>query len=305
MRLPARCLSASALSVICVAATTLSASAGEVTLQNKDVLTGTVTRSDDAGVTIEHAELGTLDLPREQVRDVKISKSDPIFEEQPEPDFFWGWEKSLSAGVTGSKGNTDTFSSYAEFETENENDTDRWFMHARVFYGEEDGDNTRNEYEAGLTKDWLYPGKPEFFWGSLLYEHDRFTGWRDRTSGFLGIGYTFIDRDNHSLIGRLGAGGNYEAGLVDEFTPELYAGLEGVWKINTASTFKYYTTFYPSLDPAFDEFRNVTGASYQIKVDAAKGLSLKVGAENEFNSEVEPGTKKNDFKYYAALVLDF
>jgi putative salt-induced outer membrane protein YdiY len=282
-----------------------SAHAGKVTLTNDDVITGTITQSNETSTTVQHPDLGELVIPRPQIASVTMKKSDPAYVEPPVPDFFFGWDKSLAAGITGSDGNTETLSAYVQFDTEYENDTDRWFMHARLFYAEEDGENTRNEYEAGLTKDWLYPGQPEFFWANLLYEHDRFTGWQDRTSGFLGIGYDFVDDKDYTLTGRLGVGGNYEAGDVNEYTPELYAGLEGVWTINDNSSFRYYTTFFPSLDPAFREFRNVAGVAYKVTMDAAKGLSLKLGAENEYNSEVEPGTEKNDFKYYAALVLDF
>ncbi len=280
------------------------AHAGKVVLTNEDQITGTITRQDEAGVTLEHPDLGTLELSPDEIESVTLTKKDPIYVHVV-PDFFFGWKKTLAAGVTGSDGNSDTFSAYAEFKTGYEDDRDRWKMHANFFYGEDDGENTRNQYEAGVTKDWLVPGSREFYWANLLHEYDRFTGWQERTSGFAGIGYAFIDRSDYEMLGRAGAGGNYEAGQVNEFTPELFLGLTGEWTISENATFNWYTTFFPSLDPVFEEFRNVSGLAYKVSVDAARGMSLKLGVENQYNSEVAEDTKRNDLKYYAALVLDF
>lgn len=279
--------------------------AGTVTLTNDDKIRGTITRSDELGTTIQHPDLGVLDIPSPQIQSVTLKESDPIYEAPPTPDFFFGWDKSIAAGVTGSDGNTNTLSAYAQFDTGYEDETDRWDISARMFYAQDEGENTRNEYEADLLKDWLMPGHREFYFATLKYEHDRFTGWKDRTSGFAGIGYEFVEDKDYTLVGRVGAGGNYEAGAVNEFTPELYLGLEGKWTINDNSSFGYYTTFFPSLDPPFSEFRNISGLVYKVSIDAGRGLSLKMGGENEYNSQVEPGTENNDVKYYAALVYDF
>ncbi|MEM1028426.1 MAG: DUF481 domain-containing protein [Planctomycetota bacterium] len=282
-----------------------SAHAGTVTLTNDDTITGTVTSQTDDGVTVEHPDLGTLNLDAAQVAGVELEESDPIYVEPPVPDFFLGWDKTLSAGVNGSDGNTESLSVYAAFDTGYEDKNDRWDFNARVFYGEEDGVNTRNEYQAQLTKDWLLPDEDYFFFANLKYENDRFTGWEERTSGYLGVGYDVIKRDNYMVVARLGVGGSYEAGVINEFTPELMVGVEGEWTIDDRSSLKYYTYFFPYLDPVFDEFRNTTGLAYQIAIDQGKGISLRLGAENEYNSAAAAGTEENDLKYFMALVYDF
>ncbi|MBB6428942.1 DUF481 domain-containing protein [Algisphaera agarilytica] len=282
-----------------------SAQAGTVTLTNDDTITGTVTSQTDAGVTVEHPDLGTLNLDAAQVAGVELDESDPIYVEPPAPDFFWGWDKTLSAGVNGSDGNTDSLSIYAAFNTGYEDDTDRWAFNARLFYGEEDSVNTRNEWQANLTKDWLFPGEDHFFFTTLKYENDRFTGWEERTSGYVGVGYDVVKKENYNMIARLGVGGSYEAGVINEFTAELLLGVEGNWAIDSRSSFNYYTFFYPSLDPAFEDFRNTTGAAYVVAIDKGDGLSLRIGAENEYNSAAAAGTEKNDLKYFLALVYDF
>lgn len=279
--------------------------AGTITLTNDDTITGTVTSQSDDGVTVEHPDLGTLNLDAAQIAGVELEETDPVYVVPPTPDFFLGWDKTLSAGINGSDGNTESLSIYAAFNTGYEDETDRWDISARLFYGEEDGINTRNEYQAKLTKDWLLPEEDYFFFANLKYENDRFTGWEERTSGFLGVGYELIKKDNYNLIARLGAGGSYEAGAINEFTPELLIGLEGKWDIDDRSSLNYYTFFYPSLDPAFSDFRNTSGLAYQIAIDQGKGMSLRMGAENEYNSAAVAGTEENDLKYFMALVYDF
>ncbi|MEM9883980.1 MAG: DUF481 domain-containing protein [Planctomycetota bacterium] len=286
-------------------ATSLTAPAGTVTLTNEDEITGTVTRSDDTGITLQHPDLGAVDIPAASIESLELDEDDPVYVEPPKPDFFWGWDKSLEAGLTGSDGNTENLNLYAAFNTDYEDDTDRWQLRASIFYGEEDGENTRNEWDAEVFKDWLLPDEDYFFWANGKYEHDRFTGWEDRVSAFAGLGYDLIDEDTYTLIGRAGAGANYEFGDINDLTPELFLGLEGAWDVTDNSTLRYYTRFFPSLDPAFSEFRNVSGLAYKVSMDAGRGLSLKIGAENEYNSDVAPGTEENDLKYYAALVYDF
>ncbi|MEM6459910.1 MAG: DUF481 domain-containing protein [Planctomycetota bacterium] len=293
------------LLTVALLAAPISAPAGTVTLTNEDEITGTVTRSDDAGVTLQHPDLGTVDIPSASIDSVELDEDDPVYVEPPKPDFFWGWDKSVEAGLTGSDGNTDNLNLYAAFRTDYEDDTDRWLIRASIFYGEEDGENTRNEWDTELFKDWLLPDEDYFFWANAKYEHDRFTGWEDRVSAFAGLGYDLVDEDTYNLLGRVGAGANYEFGEINDLTPELFLGLEGEWDVTEDSTFSYYTRFFPSLDPAFSEFRNVSGLAYKVSMDAGRGLSLKVGAENEYNSDVAPGTEENDLKYYAALVYDF
>jgi len=281
------------------------AHAGTVTLANDDTVTGTIIDQNDDGVTLEHADLGTLSIPAANIAGVALEESDPIYVEPPVPDFFTGWDKTLSIGLTGSDGNTDSLNVYAAFDTGYEDKTDRWAIRADVFYSENEGVNTTNYYQASIVKDWLLPDKDYFYWASLKYENDRFTGWKERTSAFVGIGRELIERDNYNMVGRIGLGANYEAGSVNELTPELLLGLEGKWDIDDVSSLSYYTQLFPSLDPLFSEFRNVSGVAYVVAIDKGRGMSLKIGAENHYTSDVVPGTRRNDLKYYASLVYDF
>lgn len=320
----------------------MAAQAERITLTNGDVLNAKVVSQDDATVTVEHAVLGTLTLPREQVATVAADApaaaadagptgeaavadakaqaeagtapaagpADADAPAAPRPglfgtDFLAGWNRTFEFGLTGSDGNTEEFTLRAFFGMDYEDDRDRWNVSALYYRSGTDGDTTRNEFTGAVVKDWLIPDAKHFFFATGKYEYDQFQAWEHRASAFGGIGYQFYKDDKWDLLGRAGAGGNYEFGDVNDFTPEALLGLEYNWYIKKGQTFSAYTTFYPALDPFFGEFRNISGVAYKLEIDRNAGMSLKLGVENEYESDVEPGEEENDLKYFAALVWDF
>ncbi len=308
---PARCSvcrAATAPLALTLAAATLcpTLAAGTVTLQNGDRIKGSILTNSDDGLYLQHKTLGQLTLDQTQVKAVAYSHTDPAYEGNAlDHWFFPGWDKSLEIGFSGTDGNTDTLNFYAAFSTKQTTERDRWDIQARYFLTYDEGDQTRDEGNAFVIKDWLVPDEDYFYFGTARYDHDRFSGYEDRFSGFLGVGYDFIDDGVWAVTGRLGAGGNYEAGAVNEFTPEALVGIEATWTIDENQEFHIFNNLYPAFDPLFGEFRNVSGAEYKVKLAAGRGLSLKLGIENEYLSEVEEGTEHNNLNYFGALVYDF
>ncbi|MEM8738733.1 MAG: DUF481 domain-containing protein [Planctomycetota bacterium] len=292
---------------VCLAAAGYGAavSAGTVTLTNNDKVTGTIIEQTEEGVRMEHPDLGEMVIASEQIKAIELEESDPVYVEPPVPEFIVGWDKSLELGLNGSDGNSDTINFFGRFETGYEDDLDRWKIDADYSRFESDGVTTRDEGSLGVAKDWLEPDEDYFYFANARYEYDRFTDYESRVTAAIGVGYEFLDDGTHMLLGRAGVGGNYEFGDVNDFIPELVFGIEYVWQIKKNHKFSAYNTILPAIDPLFGEFRNNSGVAYQILIDHANGLSLKFGADNEFNSEVEPGTEENDLTYYASLVYDF
>ncbi len=42
-----------------------------------------------------------------------------------------------------------------------------------------------------------------------------------------------------------------------------------------------------------------------MNIDAARGMDLKLAAENEYQAQAPRGSTNNDLKYFAALVFRF
>lgn len=304
------------------------AMADQVELSSGDVLTGTVVEQSDEQVVLEHPVLGTLTVPAAHVAAVTIAPpaedaaapveppaegdtaqaeaAEPVEVIPPSPPgFFEAWDLSLAVGFSGSSGNSDTNAFNAQFKALKEDETDRWLFDAGYFFGSDSGDRTRNEFTAELTKDWLMPDSPWFYFAKAGYQYDEFMSWESRISGFGGVGYTFIKEDDIEIVGRLGAGLTQELGGEENLTPEgLIGGSILRWHITENQNLTASTTLYPALDD-WGEYRVTSAVEWTIKLDHADGLSLKLGLANEYETEVAPGDDHNDLKYYGALVLDF
>ncbi len=292
--------------------------ADSVELVTGDLLHGTVLEQTDAAVVLEHPIMGNVTLPVDQVKAVLVTADGEEVVVTPEPEeeaplidkdsfsqnILPGWDKNFELGFNGSEGNSQTFNIHSVFDATQEDDYNRTRLGARFFQNKDDGTRTRNEFIAEGTHDWLMPDSPWFKFATVKYQYDEFQDWEDRLSAFVGVGKQLIETDKHDLIGRVGIGGSYEFGSINELVPEALFGLEWVYTINERQTLASYVTVFPDLDE-FGESRTIAGAAWTLAVDEADGISLKFGIDNEYESKTGGTAKHNDVKYYGALVFDF
>ena len=211
----------------------------------------------------------------------------------------------LELGANGSQGNTETADLRAALKAGRETDKRRWAFDTAYFYSTTDGDTSRNDLTLGLVNDWLFKDSPWFVFAQGRADFDDFQDWDYRVNGAGGVGYQLIDTDAVSLRLRGGVGAVQEFGSDDEtLRPEGSFGGELNWVINERQTFGAAVTAFPSFDEA-GEVRVRANADWTLKIDQADGVSIKLGVVEEYDSLAGAGTDKNDFKYYAALVVDF
>jgi len=225
--------------------------------------------------------------------------------EPMETQFLPAWDKTLSVGVNGKEGNTQSLSFNTQLKLTRETDRHRFEVEARYFYTQNDGERTQNEFRSQATRDWLDDDSPWIFFVRGGYEYDEFESWEHRLRAYAGPGYRFVDNEDFELLGRLGVGANYEFGTVNELTPEGLLGSEIVrWHITENQTFEGELTVYPDLEE-LGEYRLTAKAEWQVEIDRASGLSLKLGVENQYESVTEGDDQHNDLKYYGALNYSF
>ena len=288
-------------------ALTLPGHAGTVTLGNGDVIEGEVVSNGDAGVEIVHKSLGTLNIAADNVAGVALSNADPAYTGGGDEGWFFpGWDKRLTAGTSGTVADTDTLNFNASFSTAYADDNKRWDIDVFYIYAETESDETANWFSAQVTRDWLAPGEAYFYWASARFQINTQRAYDERTSGFVGAGYQFINRpDDFELLGRVGAGLTYDAGNINELTPEILFGLEAKWTIDERSSLTAFTQIIPSLDPAFSDFRKEAGATYSLAIATARGLSFEAEVLFDFDSSIPSPGEESAVSYLAALVYDF
>jgi len=307
--------------------------ADTVTLQTGETLVGTVVEQTEQAVVLEHPVLGPLMIPAEQVSAVTVGDAAPTEAPadapapaeaavQAEPEappaaptpappptgfrkLLAEWDNSISLGVSGSQGNTDDVSLRAQFQSRKETETDRWTVDLRYYFEQEEGDTSDNNFIGDLVKDWLFQDSPWLLFAKGRYEYDQFEQWKHRVSGFGGVGYTWFKQEDFEFNTRLGGGVTREFSGQEETRPEALIAAELViWKPTEAQSVTASTTLFPDLGD-FAEFRWVTTAEWRIAINQADGMSVRLGIENEYESEVASGSEHNDLKYYGALSLDF
>ena len=277
---------------------------------------GKLVGESDADYVVANEQLGQLTIAKTDVvallgPDAALGPSAAATTGPPPPPpgifgtfLLRGWDKNVTIGFTGKSGNTEAFDVYGKFSGDLDRDTLRWRVRASYAYGTAEGTRNKNEGMANARRDWLFPGKPIFYWGEGRLDYNEFQDYKLRTGGFAGVGYTFSDTPKLKLLTRLGVGGSYEFGSVNQFNPEALIAVEARYQLASNQSIDFLNTFFPDLGH-LGRYRDVAETSYTVNIDRGRGISLKVGAQNEYDSYTEGNSYHNDLTYYGALVFSF
>ncbi len=218
------------------------------------------------------------------------------------------WSYKFELGLTGQSGNSQTLDSNIKFDALRKFDKNT-FKYGFAYYLEtSQGDKTANQFRAVTSYDVPVNEKWSWFIDGR-YDLDEFKAWDHRISSNTGMAYRF-DLGKHEnkmdLLGKIGLGGRKEIdGNADRLITEAAFGLDYKWDISKTQKITASTTIYPDISDEIGQSRIVSEASWLIKLDTVKGLSLKFGIENEYESTTLGNAKHNDFKGIIALVYEF
>ena len=286
--------------------------AEEIELTGGDHLTGTIVQQDAERIVIEHSALGRLEIALNQVLSIDGEADAAAWEpvapamladEAPEDEK--EWKSQFQLGLSASAGNTDAQSFHAGIRSVRESESDKTTLNAHYYYGASDGDRDTNKLTAGVLQDWLVPDSRWLYFAQGRYDFDEFQSWEHRLGAHGGVGYRLIDEDDLKLTLRGGGGVVKEFGSQNEdLRPEGLLGADLAWQISKRQSLTAATTVYPDLSE-MGEYRAVSGAGWSVLVDEESNMSLIVGLEHEYQSQTDPGIKKNDFRIVAGLQFDF
>jgi putative salt-induced outer membrane protein YdiY len=265
-----------------------------VELKNGDVVSGEVIERTDEKIVLQHPVLGRLEIPMEQVTARSLHLG--IWG----TSFLAGWDKEVSVGFSGSEGDTDEADLLVGGDLDYADDRKRWQLRARyeLSYTEDEKDD--HNAQANALRDWLFEDSRWFAFSYTTYDFDEFEAWEHRLTTGGGPGYRIVPEGDFQLDLRTGPFIAYEFGDEDDARPEYALGFFGRWKPNDRHSITARNDYYQTLDHA--EFRNVSGFEWKLGIALTYGVSLKLGINNEYDSESEDS--KNDLKYYSALAFD-
>ena len=301
------------LTVVAVLFAASAALADEVRLSTGEVLHGTIVERNDTSVILDHPVLGRLVIPVAQTAAASptaeptpaaaTAPAAPVATPAPSP-----WKFSAELGASGSSGNTDQSDLHAAIGALYEDDVRRLKADAGWATSKTDGDKTKNQQFVEATHDWLFNDSPWSVFATGRMDWDEFQDWDRRATVGGGVGYLAVKQDDLSVRLRAGLVFTREWGSSDpdreDWRPEGLLGAEANWKLNETNTIEAKATWYPDLHDT-GEYRIVTSAAWSVKLSTESALSLKLGAEDEYDSHAEEPFDSNDFRWFAALLYEF
>lgn len=223
------------------------------------------------------------------------------------PSSIWkGWSGSVEGGLNGSDGNSESLNIRAAFNAQRKSDTMETKFRSEYSYATNGGEKEKNRWFNELRNDWLLgTDKRWSFFALGQVEYDDFQDWNWRLSAFVGPGYKLVKTDKTTLNARAGAGlTKYIGGETNEIIPEGLLALDVEHQLTERQKLTGSFEYYPSFKQ-FSEYRIVARAGWEILVDPAVNMMLKLGVEDRYDSNPGDGFKKNDIDYFAMIGWKF
>ncbi|MDG2380764.1 MAG: DUF481 domain-containing protein [Pirellulaceae bacterium] len=210
------------------------------------------------------------------------------------------WKFGLELGINGSEGNSQAFSIVASTSAKRE--TEHSVIGMKLIYGKTtaDGVETQNYGLFESRWDWNLSSQ-SFLYTKTILEYDEFRTFDLRLTKSAGFGHHFIKNDRSTLTGRLGAGASREFGGIDnEWIPEANFGGDVEQALSARQKVNLTFDYFPAWED-FENYRVVANANWEVLLDEATNLSLKVGAVDRYDSTPD-GSLANDIDYFVTLV---
>ncbi len=293
-----------------------------IELTNGDILNAAISRTTEHFIIIKHPVLGSLTIDNSRIAEIRPVPKDTeeaqqtaagaapeTTEEKQQPaadpglfgtGFLAGWERNLSAGLSGTSGSSNNASFRGDIKTTYRDKEKRWNINMFYYYASEDNSTTDNRYTANLLREWLLADSDWFYFANGGYDWDQFKDWNHRIRLGGGSGYRFIDTDSIDLSTKQGLNVNYSLFRDQKNTLKLEAllGIFWHWKISTRQSIDFSNVLYPALTD-LGQYRNVSKFEWLHSLDYYHGLAIKLGFRNEYDSTE---SDKNDLRYYLNIV---
>jgi putative salt-induced outer membrane protein YdiY len=212
------------------------------------------------------------------------------------------WQSSISAGLSLTRGNSDSMLFSADFLTKKKTPTDEYGFRLGGSYGDQNSKETVNNYKVA--------GQWNHFFIEQFFSYLRADGLRDviadldyRFTIGPGAGYYLIKQTNTTLAAEVGAA--FEAqklGGQDVTFATVRLAERFERKLNDHVRLWENVEFLPQVEQ-FDNY--VVTAEIGVETSLTKTLSLKTYLNDSYQNQPAKGKEKNDAKIIAAVAYKF
>lgn len=215
-----------------------------------------------------------------------------------------GWTNSAELGINGTDGNSKSFSLQTGAKFTRKNDRDLFEMRISHNRTQANGIETQNNALFFQDFDRKIASSNWTWFEKFGMEYDQFKAFDLRLNLNTGIGYRWIDDKKLRFTTRFGAGTSREIGGPDDrWVAEAVFG--GDYDHQVTDRHKLYSKvdYYPEWSN-FSNFRAVIDAGWEYLLDEKGNLSLKLGANDRYDSTPN-GRKPNDINYSFLVLYKF
>jgi putative salt-induced outer membrane protein YdiY len=213
-----------------------------------------------------------------------------------------GWNSLVAAGLTLTRGNSDTVLFTAKALTQKKDEHNEWLLQADGAYGDNNSVNSADSLHGLAQNNHFFT--PRFYsYANADALHDGIQALSYRVSLSPGAGYYFIKDKRTTLSAELGPGIITEdRGGEDETYMSLRMAEH--WEQKVTPTAKLWEK--AEILPQINHFDNYT-ADIEFGVDTAitKRVSLQVVLDDNYVNEPAPGRRNDDVKLVAGLAWKF
>ena len=215
------------------------------------------------------------------------------------------WAYEASAAITGRTGSTDKFAGSVGVKATLEGAEDKLVFFGNVNRAEENGNQTANDWRAGVDYSAFFTGNNVWYARTDLTK-DKIKAIDLRSNSAVGLGRKLAKTDRRDTEVRLGLGYIYETyttGARDFESAGLDVALLNEQMLGWAKM-NNRITWTPSFED-FGNYRLVHETTFDLPIASGQFWKLRMGVNNDYQSQPPANVERLDTTYFTALILNW
>ncbi|MBA4136589.1 MAG: hypothetical protein C0518_04655 [Opitutus sp.] len=215
------------------------------------------------------------------------------------------WAYEASVAITGRTGGAEKFAGAAGVKATLESPEDKLVFAGAVNRAQENGVETTNDWRAGVDYSAFFTPMSVWYARTDLSK-DKIKAIDLRSNSAVGFGRKLIKTETHDLEVRLGLGYTYETYTTS--APDFESAGLDVAILNDQQIGWAKMSNKITWTPSFEDFANyrlVHETTFDLPIKTGEFWKLRLGVNNDYQSQPVGGIEKLDTTYFTALLLNW
>ena len=216
------------------------------------------------------------------------------------------WAYEASAAITGRTGGSEKFAGSVGFKATLAGTEDKLVFAGAINRAQENGNETANDWKAGVDYSSAIAGGKTVWYARTELSKDEIKAIDLRSNSAFGLGRKLVKNDRQDTEVRFGLGYVYET--YANGAPNFSSAGLNVAVINSSTLGWAKMNNSVAWTPSFKEFANyrlVHETTFDLPIKTGEFWKLRMGVNNDYQSEPVGGVERLDTTYFTALILNW